>query len=98
VTLTQADAVGDTSTTSRTVTISAAPPPPCLVPKIVGKTLAKAKTALRKRHCRAGKVTVTRAYSKRVRKGKVLAQKPKAGKKLKNGAKVSLVLSRGKRR
>ena len=65
------------------------------MPKVVGKTLAKAKTAIAKSHCRTGKVT--RAYSKRVRKGRVVSQKPRAGKTLANGAKVNLVVSRGRR-
>jgi hypothetical protein len=111
VTLSQADTVGNTSTTTRTIVIAAAPPPPppppappppppppvtkCLVPKVVGKPLAKARVALRRRHCRVGRVT--RAYSKRVRKGRVLAQRPKAGRKLKSGTKVNLVVSRGKK-
>jgi hypothetical protein len=98
VTLTQADAVGNASTASRQLTITAAPAPAgvhCVVPKVVGKALAKAKTALRRRHCRTGKLT--RAYSKQIEKGRVLRQKPKARTKLRNGAKVALVVSRGKR-
>ena len=97
VTLTQADAVGNTSTATRQLTISALPPAAvhCVVPKVVGKALAKAKTALKRNHCRTGKLT--RAYSKQIRKGRVLRQKPKARTKLRNGAKVALVVSRGKR-
>jgi hypothetical protein len=98
VTLTQADAVGNTSTASRQLTIAAVPAPAaahCVVPKVVGKTLAKAKAALKRNHCRTGKLT--RAYSKRIKKGHVLRQKPKARTKLRNGAKVALVVSRGKR-
>lgn len=84
--------------------VAAPPPPPpppvtkpkCVVPKVLGKTLTKAKAAIKKGRCRTGKVT--RAYSKRMKKGRVLAQRPKAGKRLVNGAKVNLVLSRGKRR
>ena len=97
VTLTQADAVGNTSTASRQLTISALPPAAvhCVVPKVVGKALAKARTALKRNHCRTGKLT--RAYSKQIKKGRVLRQKPKARTKLRNGAKVALVVSRGKR-
>ena len=46
-------------------------------------------------HCRTG--TVTKAKSKTVPKGRVIAQAPKAGKKLASGAKVRLVVSRGRR-
>jgi beta-lactam-binding protein with PASTA domain len=48
-----------------------------------------------RRLCRTGKIG--QAYSLRVRKGLVATQKPKPGKRLANGAKVTFVLSRGKR-
>jgi beta-lactam-binding protein with PASTA domain len=67
----------------------------CLVPKVVGKPLAKAKLALRRRHCRVGRIT--RAYSTRIRKGRVVSQRPKARRTLKRGTKVNLVVSRGKK-
>ena len=65
------------------------------MPKVVGKSLAKAKAAIAKSHCRTGKVG--RAYSKKTKKGLVLSQTPKAGKQLANGGKVNLVVSRGRR-
>ena len=40
---------------------------------------------------------VAKKYSKSVKKGRVISQKPAAGKKLAKGAKVSLVLSRGRK-
>ena len=92
VTLSQSDAVGNQSTISRTVSIA----PACVVPNVVGKTLAKAKAAIQRRHCRTGRVT--RAFSRKVRRGRVLAQRPKAGNRLSNGARVNLVVSRGSRR
>lgn len=46
-------------------------------------------------HCRTG--TVTKAKSKTVPKGRVIAQSPKAGRKLAAGSKIKLVVSRGKR-
>jgi hypothetical protein len=78
-----------------------APPPPsrpsgCIVPRVVGKKLAGAKAALRRRHCRLGRLR--RAYSPRLRRGRVLSQKPKPGRNLKRGARVNLVVSRGRRR
>jgi hypothetical protein len=94
VEVTESDAVGNqTSFSGEEVAIS---PVQCLVPAVVGKTLARAKAAIKGRHCRSGRVT--RAYSKKVRKGRVLAQRPKAGKHLENGARVNLVVSRGRRR
>lgn len=125
VTVSQADAVGNLSSTTRDVSIQGAPQQPpeslqqsppssppasppasdppessrpiaqprCVVPKIVGKKLAKARAAIKKRNCRTGKVQ--RKYSKKRRKGFVLTQRPKVGTNLANGAKVNLVVSRG---
>lgn len=67
----------------------------CLVPSVTRLALAKARSRLVAYSCRAG--TVAHAYSKHVKKGAVISQKPKAGKRLARGAKVRLVLSRGKR-
>ena len=67
----------------------------CVVPNVKGKTLAAAKRKLTAAHCKAGKTTT--AKSKTVKKGNVISQSPKAGKKLAKGSKVNLVVSRGKR-
>jgi subtilisin family serine protease len=84
---------------------SATPPPPpppaftppkCLVPNVLGKTLRKAKARIEARHCRVGKVT--RTTSSKRRKGRVLREKPKAGKRLTSGAKVNLTIGRGVKR
>lgn len=72
-----------------------APPPPpagCTVPKLRGRTLAKAKVLLARAHCTVGKVTRVRS---RVKKGIVLKQSPAAGLRRARGAKVSLRVSRG---
>ncbi len=95
-----------TGTGSCTVTMNAAKtaaarfnelvrPPACVVPNVKRKALAKAKRIIAAAHCRTG--TVTKAKSKTVPKGRVIAQAPKAGKKLAAGAKVRLVVSRGRR-
>jgi beta-lactam-binding protein with PASTA domain len=65
------------------------------VPKVTGKTLAAAKTAITRKHCRTGKVR--RAYSKRTGKGRVISQSRRAGQVLAPGTKVNLVVSRGRR-
>jgi PASTA domain/Divergent InlB B-repeat domain len=67
----------------------------CVVPKVKGKTLAKAKKALTRAKCKTGRIT--RRYSKAVQKGHVISQKPKPGAKRKKGAKVRLVVSKGKK-
>jgi Tol biopolymer transport system component len=74
-----------------------APPPAhrCIVPKVKGKTLAAARRAIKHAHCKAGKVS--KAFSKKVRRGRVLSQKPRAGKRLPQGSKVSLVVSKGRK-
>jgi len=65
---------------------------PCVVPNVVGKSLRAAKLALKRRFCSVGKVT-TRAST--IVNGHVVSQKPKPGKKLKQHARVSLVISKG---
>ncbi len=65
----------------------------CVVPNVVGKTLAAAKTALKKANCSAG--TVTKKASGTVAKGDVISSSPKAGTKHKAGTKVKLTVSSG---
>ena len=67
-------------------------PRPCVVPNLVGKTLAAANAAIKKALCSVGTVTTTASGKP---KGVVVAQKPKHGKRLKQHAKVSLVVSKG---
>jgi hypothetical protein len=70
------------------------PPPPavCVVPKLVGKTLGRAKVALRKAHCRLGKVgKPKRAKGKGLGPLVVKSTNPAVGAKPANG-KVHLKL------
>ena len=83
------------SATSVAATFSLKPKPkPCVVPKLKGKSLKGARRALKAHNCSLGKVK--HSFSTKVKKGRVISQKPKPGKRLKHGAKVSLVLSNGK--
>jgi hypothetical protein len=66
----------------------------CIVPKVVGKSLARAKAAIAKRGCRTGKVRTARSAKSR---GKVISQGRRAGRVLPRGAKINLVISRGLR-
>jgi beta-lactam-binding protein with PASTA domain len=66
-----------------------------VVPKVKGKTLSAAKRALKAHACTTGKIK--HAFSSKVKKGRVISQKPKAGKHLKHNAKVGLTVSRGKK-
>jgi PASTA domain-containing protein len=67
----------------------------CRVPRVTGKPLRAARGALAKANCRVGKLT--RAYSGRVKKGRVISQRPRPGTRLPSRGKVRLVLSRGRR-
>jgi FG-GAP-like repeat/PASTA domain len=67
----------------------------CNVQGVVGMTPTAAKRELARVNCRAGKVS--RASSKRVKKGRVISQKPRFGAVLRGGSKVNLVVSRGRR-
>jgi beta-lactam-binding protein with PASTA domain len=60
---------------------------------VVGKTLTKARRSIRSHHCRTG--TVTHRTSSRRLKNHVLSQRPHAGRRLANGARVNLVVGKG---
>jgi beta-lactam-binding protein with PASTA domain len=62
---------------------------------VVGLKLKKAKARIRRRHCRVGKIT--RKTSSLRKKGRVLAQRPRAGRTLRRGAKVNLKVGKGPR-
>ena len=66
----------------------------CDVPRLIGKTLRGAKTALQAHDCRLG--DVSKAYSK-AKKGNVIAQSPKAGADRAENAKVNVTISKGLR-
>ena len=70
----------------------AAAPKPCVVPKLKGKKLGKAKRLLKNAHCTLGKVKRMEAPNKRP--GRVLSQRPKAGAVKPPDAPVRLVVSK----
>jgi hypothetical protein len=78
------------------VLFSSTATPPCLVPRLKGKTLTAAKRSIRSGHCAVGKVK--RAASREVKSGRVISQKPKPSVSLTHGAKVDLVVSTGRSR
>jgi len=67
----------------------------CVVPRVVGKLLPRAKARIKKAHCRVG--SVTRRASSNAKRNRVLAQKPRAGRRLRRGARVNLIVGRGRR-
>jgi PASTA domain len=72
-----------------------ADPVRCVVPRVVGQTLASARREIVSRNCGVGRVS--RSYS-RTRKGRIAAQSPRAGARRAEGARVNLLVSRGRRR
>jgi PASTA domain/Glycosyl hydrolase family 26 len=81
--------------TSTILTQQITPPVQCLVPNVKNRPLATARRMISARHCSIG--TIRRAYSKHVRKGRVISQKPKSSTLLPDHGKLSLVVSRGRR-
>ncbi len=72
------------------------PPPPvpkCRVPRVKGMKLHAAETALRKAHCKVGKVK--HVSSHKLARGRVMSTTPHAGRHLAAGAKIELVVSKG---
>ena len=90
-------------------TIVAAPPPPpadqppkrppgvarCVVPRVIGRTTRRARIMIERAGCRMGRVRGV--YSVRVRKGFVISQGPRAGRRLPRGTRVAVVFSLGKK-
>ena len=65
----------------------------CVVPQVIGLTLAAARTAIRHAACRVK--TVTYIHSKRIPKGGVTSSSPRHGARLAHNAGVRLYVSRG---
>jgi PASTA domain len=66
----------------------------CIVPKLQRKTLKAAKIAIRTHNCTLGKIT--HATSRTIKKGHVISQRPKPGRRLNHGVRVNLVVSKGR--
>ena len=77
-----------------------APPPPpklqCVVPNVKGKTLVQARRLLSSKRCALGRVT--RTYSAKVKRGKIVKQSRRPGVRLARGTRINVVVSRGRRR
>jgi FG-GAP-like repeat/FG-GAP repeat/PASTA domain len=67
----------------------------CTVQGVKGQTVPAAKRTIVRANCRVGKIR--RAYSKAVKRGRVISQKPRFGAVLRGGGKVNLVVSRGRK-
>jgi beta-lactam-binding protein with PASTA domain len=62
---------------------------------VVGNTLARARAKIRQHHCRVGHIT--RKFSSRRLRNRVIHQAPPAGRRLANGHKVNLTIGKGPR-
>jgi uncharacterized delta-60 repeat protein len=68
----------------------------CLVPPTAGKPLVAARRLLRRGRCLVGRIW--RRTSPGIGGGRVISERPKAGRTLPHGGRVNLVVSKGKRR
>jgi serine protease AprX len=77
-----------------------APPPPrpvkCKVPNVKGKTVPQARATLKAKKCRLG--AVTKAFSGKVKKGRVISQTRRPGRVLPRNAAVGVKVSKGARK
>jgi hypothetical protein len=81
---------------ANTVSVLRNRPGLCTVQDVHGNSMQTAKQTLAHADCRVG--TIRRAYSKTVRRGRVVSQRPSFGALLPASAKVNLVVSRGRKR
>ena len=79
--------------TSTILTQQITPRVRCLVPNVENRPLAIARRMILARHCSIG--TIHRAYSDRIKKSRVISQKPRPSTLLPNHGKLRLVVSRG---
>ena len=86
---------GDPNGPANSVSVFLNTPGLCAVQDVRGERLAGAKRNIARTHCRVGRIR--RAYSRWLKKGLVISQKPKPGRVLPGGGKVELVVSRGRK-
>jgi hypothetical protein len=84
-----------TAVSAPTGVVTGGSPKACVVPRLVGKRLKVARVALTRSGCRLGKV---RRFPSAKKRGLIVRQSPAAGKRLRVGARVNVVLSLGRRR
>jgi hypothetical protein len=94
VVVTASNVAGRASATSAATAVVSVPVR-CVVPRLKGKTVAKARALLRRAHCALGRVSQARS---RVRRGLIVSQRPVGGAARPRGTKVAVVVSLGPRR
>jgi beta-lactam-binding protein with PASTA domain len=85
-------AAGTPAPAPAATTVAAAKPVRCVVPKLRGKTLPKAKRLLKRAHCRLGKVA--RKTSTSVKPGRVIKTRFKAGTRHRAGTRVKVTIAK----
>lgn len=80
--------------TYRSVTATFTSKTACVVPRVIDLRLQAAKHRIAAAHCSVGKIR--HARSKRVKRGRIVSQSPRPGKRLVKGAPVNLVVSKGR--
>lgn len=90
-TVTPTASIGPTPTVSPTASPTPTPVT-CVVPKLKGKTVAKARKALKKAHCKLGKVSKPRGHGRKIGK-----QSKQAKTVLPSGSTVKVTLTRRRR-
>jgi Glucodextranase, domain B/PASTA domain len=75
-----------------TTIAATAKPVRCIVPKLRGKTLAKAKRLLKRAHCRLGKVA--RKQTSKVKPGRIVSSRFKAGSRHRAGTRVRVTIAK----
>ncbi len=66
----------------------------CVVPRLVGNTLSAASRSIKAHNCSPPLGTIKHATSQKITPGHVISQKPKPGRRLRHGAKISLTVSK----
>jgi Calcineurin-like phosphoesterase len=67
----------------------------CVVPRVIGRTVRRARSMISRAGCRVGRART--AYSARIRKGIVMTQGPRFGRRVPRGTRVGMVVSLGKK-
>jgi beta-lactam-binding protein with PASTA domain len=81
-----------TMNANRSVTAVFAKAPTCVVPKVIGKKLDRARVLIRQSHCSVGRVRHKRSWPWRI--GRVIKQSPGPGKLRPAATPVNLVVGR----
>jgi hypothetical protein len=87
--------VSETNGSWGDVTLVPSLPASCYVPWVFAEHVAAARKLLSTAHCRLG--TITKVYSK-AKRGRIIGERPQAGRLLKAGAKIALKVSKGPQR